>query len=110
VVVTENSKTAEAEAQVHQAMQFSEKNGAKVVVKGLHCAPARVVLGCRRLRGMCQDNVRTCDAKESSSDADVALRGNAPELAQIRNSQRRREDKNKNCSARKEVNEMLCPV
>ena len=70
-----------AEAQVYQAMEFGENDDNLVMVKGMYYAPARVVLGCRRLR----DNAHTHDADEGSSDADVALREDAPELVQVTN-------------------------
>ena len=79
VIVKEDGRAAEA--QVYQAMEFSENEDNIVMVKGMYYAPARVVLGYRRLR----DNAHTYDADEGSSDADVALRENAPELAQMTN-------------------------
>jgi hypothetical protein len=63
------------EAQVHQALGFTE-NGGVIVAQGLHHVPARVVLGHRPLRG----NAHTRDAENASSDADVQLREGAPEL------------------------------
>ena len=44
-----------AEAQVYQAMEFGENDDNLVMVKGMYYAPARVVLGYRRLR----DNAHT---------------------------------------------------
>ena len=79
VIVKEDGRAAEA--QVYQAMEFGLNEDLLVVVKGTHYAPARVVLGHRRLR----DNAHTHDADEGSSDADVALREGAPKLAQVSN-------------------------
>jgi hypothetical protein len=68
------------EAQVHQALGFAE-NGGVVMAQGLHCAPARVVLGCRPLRG----NAHARDAERASSDVDIQLREGSPELVLTRN-------------------------
>jgi len=93
VVVKEDGRREEA--QVYQCIGFSiggapnegnldvnmvEPNG-HVQVQGVYYAPARVVLGYRRLPG----NAHTYDEAQASSDTDIQLREGTPELVKITN-------------------------
>jgi hypothetical protein len=70
----------QAETQIYQAMEFCDTEEG-VTVKGVYHATARIVLGCRGLPG----GRYTCDAEQSSSDADVLLRDGATELVRVTN-------------------------
>jgi hypothetical protein len=68
------------ETHTFQAMEFANAEGG-VTVKGMCCATARIVLGCRGLPG----GRHTCDDGQSSSDADVLLRDGATGLVRVAN-------------------------
>ena len=78
--VWEKVKGRKPECLTYQAMEF-QATADGIMVKGMCYANALVVLGYKRLA----DGQHTYDVQGASSDADIMLRGERPELVRVTN-------------------------